>query len=117
VSKGRSTLETARKIALALPTVEEGTSYGTPAFRARKKFFARLREDGDSFVVKVGDEARDTLLEMHPEIFYVTDHYAGHPVVLIRLSAIRPAHLEEVMEHAWRALASKRAVAEYDERA
>ena len=38
--------ETVRKIALSFPGVEEGTSFGTPAFRVRKKFLARLREDG-----------------------------------------------------------------------
>ncbi len=31
-----------RKVALALPGVEEGTSYGTPAFRFRKELIARL---------------------------------------------------------------------------
>jgi hypothetical protein len=32
-----------RGVALALPGVEEGTSYGTPAFRVRGKFFVLVR--------------------------------------------------------------------------
>jgi hypothetical protein len=43
---------TVRKIALALPGVEAGTSFGTPAFHVRGKFLARLREDGETLVVK-----------------------------------------------------------------
>ena len=34
-----------RRIALRLPGAEEGTSYGTPAFKVRKKLFARLRPE------------------------------------------------------------------------
>jgi hypothetical protein len=37
-----------RKISLAWPEVEDGTSYGTPALKVRKKLLVRLREDGDS---------------------------------------------------------------------
>jgi len=31
--------ETARQFALALPEVEEGTSYGTPAFKVKGKLY------------------------------------------------------------------------------
>ena len=37
-------LATIRKVALALPGVEEGMSYGTPAFPFRKKLIARLHQ-------------------------------------------------------------------------
>lgn len=45
------TWDTVREIALELPDVEEGTSYGTPALKVKKKLFVRLKEDGrnDSF--------------------------------------------------------------------
>ena len=42
--RSRSSLATVRRFALALPGVEEGHSYGTPGFRVRGKFLARLRE-------------------------------------------------------------------------
>ncbi|MDB4948665.1 MAG: hypothetical protein JWM27_1314 [Gemmatimonadetes bacterium] len=41
-----------RGMALALPGVEEGTSYGTPALRVRGRFFLRLKEDGGTRVLK-----------------------------------------------------------------
>jgi hypothetical protein len=42
------TFDDVRTIALAWPEVEDGTSYGTPALKVRKKMLARLKEDGDS---------------------------------------------------------------------
>ena len=39
------TFETVRQMALSLDNVEEGTSYGTPAFKVGGVLFARLRED------------------------------------------------------------------------
>jgi YjbR len=59
------TFETVRAIALALPGVEEGTSYGTPAFRVRGKFLARLREDGETLVVKCDYHERDLRMEIN----------------------------------------------------
>jgi hypothetical protein len=59
------TCETVREIALALPGVEEGTSYGTPAFRVRGKFLARLREDGETLVVKCDYPERDFRIEIN----------------------------------------------------
>jgi hypothetical protein len=46
----RVTLATVRQLALAFPGVEEGFSYGTPGFRVRGKFLARLWEDGETLI-------------------------------------------------------------------
>ena len=51
VSGNAMTFDEVRKIALAWPEVEDGTSYGTAALKVRKKLLARLREDGDSLVM------------------------------------------------------------------
>ena len=45
------TFDDVRKFALTWPEVEDGTSYGTPALKVRKKMLARLKEDGDSLVM------------------------------------------------------------------
>jgi hypothetical protein len=47
------TWDTVRQLALALPGVEEGTSYGTPAFKVKGKLLARFHQDGESMVVKI----------------------------------------------------------------
>jgi hypothetical protein len=108
------TFETVRRILLALPGTEEGTSYGTPAFRVRKKFLARLREDGESLAVKVGFDERDFRMQADPKAFFTTDHYRGYPTVLVRLDAVPPKDLRDVLVHAWRRIAPKRLIDEYD---
>jgi len=108
------TFDTVRTFALELPGVEEGTSYGTPAFRARGKFFLRLREDGDTLVVKVDLDERDLLMNSDPETYYLTDHYRGYAVVLVRLSKVHREDLRERIDHAWRLCASKRMLDERD---
>ncbi len=107
--------EAVRRIALALPGVEEGTCYGTPAFRVRGKFLARLKEDGETLVVKIGFDEREILLAADPGTFYLTDHYRNYPSILVRLAAVRPEALAAVLEQAWRRLAPKRLIAELDE--
>ncbi len=104
-----------RKIALALPRVVEGSSYGTPAFRVGKKFFARLREDGETLALKVPEPLRDALLEADGKrVFFTTDHYEGHPFVLVSLPKVAAADLEKVLEEGWRELAPRTVVAKFD---
>ena len=99
---GKVTFATVRRLARALPGAEEGTSYGTPAFRVRGSLFARLREDGDSLVLKVDPDVRDALVRSRPRIFYVTDHYRGYPMVLVRLSEVGLEDLRELLTESWR---------------
>ena len=91
------TLSAIRRVASALPNVEEGTSYGTPAFRCKKKLIARLHQDGRSLVLKVGDATRDHLLQADPETFFITDHYRGYPYVLARLDRLSAADLKKLL--------------------
>ena len=105
------TFDDVRKISLAWPEVEDGTSYGTPALKVRKKLLVRLKEDGDSLVMfGVPPDERDMLVESKPKVFYFTDHYRDYPVVLIRLSKTTRATVEPLLRRQWRTLASKRAV-------
>jgi hypothetical protein len=97
----------ARRIALVLPGVEEGPCYGTSGFRARGKLFARIKEDGETLVVRVDRDSRDALLEANPKAFFVTPHYAPYDWMLIRLRAVRLAELEQQIEDAWRRVAPK----------
>jgi len=58
VPKRSISLDDVRKLALALPEAEEGTSYGTAAWRVKGKLFARALEDARSIVIKVDLDAR-----------------------------------------------------------
>jgi len=102
------TYDQIRKIALQLPGVEEGTSYGTAALRVKGKFLARLKEDGQSVVFRVGFDERDILMQTKPEVFYITDHYLGYPAVLMRLSAASKKEAADIVEMAWKMVAPKR---------
>lgn len=104
-----------RKLALALPGVKEGTSYGTRAWRVGAKFLARLREDGESLVVRLDFDERDALMEGDPKTFYITDHYSGYPAVLVRLSTVGTDRLRQVLREAWRRAAPKRLLKALDE--
>ncbi len=94
---------TVQRILADFPETIEGTSYRTAAFRIRKQFFARLREDGDSLAVKVGQQFRAALLAEGDPPFYTTPHYDGPEsgLVLIRLSMIGDDDLLDVLTDAW----------------
>jgi hypothetical protein len=102
-----ATWSTVCKLAMKLPGVEQGTSYGTPALRVRKKFLARLKEDGETMAIKIDFADRDVLLELDPTAFYLTDHYRPYPAVLVRLKRVRRDMLERLLEQAWRQQAPK----------
>ena len=54
---------------------------------------------------------------MDSEKFFTEPHYNGFPAILVRLAAIEPDELEELIIDAWRDLAPKALVAAYDEAA
>ena len=98
-----------------LPGVDRATSYGTPSLRVRKKFMCRLRTNPDALVLRVIDLGeREALLQGQPDAFFSTPHYDGYPYVLVRLDAVDPEELAELVEDAWRTQAPKRLVAQFD---
>ena len=92
------TFDDVRKIARAIPGLEESTSYGTPAFKLKKRLLLRMKEDGETMVAIVGFDNRDLLLAADPKIFFTTPHYDGYPTVLVRLKKISAAKLRDVVK-------------------
>ena len=102
-------------IALRFPEVEVGTSYGRPAVKAKGKHMCSLRTNPDALVLRVIDLGdREALLQGQPGVFFSTPHYDGYPYVLVRLDAVDPVELAELLEDAWRLRAPKRVIAAYD---
>ncbi|MHB1311110.1 MAG: MmcQ/YjbR family DNA-binding protein [Gemmatimonadaceae bacterium] len=95
-----------RALAAALPGVEESTSYATPALKVKGKLMARMKEDGETLVLRTSMEDRDLLIQKWPEVFFLTAHYRDHPWVLVHLDRISKSHLTEVLEDAWGRVAS-----------
>jgi hypothetical protein len=98
----RVTFAGARRLALALPGVVEGTCYGTPAFRIAGRFFFRLREDGESLAIKIDFDTREALLQANPRAFFLTDHYRGYPAMCVHLSTVRLPELKALLAESWR---------------
>ena len=101
------TYDDVRAIALELPGVEEGTSYGTAALKVRGKLFVRLKEDGETIVLRTDEFERSHLMQSHPKMFYITDHYRDYPWVLVRLRAVRRPMIKALIEGAWTRVAPR----------
>ncbi len=92
-----------RRIARSLPETIERPSYRMPGYRVRDKLFARLREDGESFVVWCADEGeKHALVAAEPDKFFSTPHYDGHPVLCVRFAGIDVGELTELLTESWR---------------
>ena len=97
---------------MALPGVEEGTAYGSPALKVRGKLLAcvpvhRSAEPG-SLAVRVDFDDRGKLLAADPDVYYVTDHYLNYTAVLLRLSRVTPDVLRELLGMAHKFVTARR---------
>ena len=114
--------EDVRRLALALPGVEEIDSDGFD-FRVAGSGFIwsyperrqgqtrRIRTD--IAVLYVGDEAeKQALLLGEPDIFFTAPEYHLWPLVLLRLTAVDSDRLTELATDAWRMRAPERLTAE-----
>lgn len=126
-----ASLDDVRRIALELPAVEEGTSYGNTAWKVRGKAFVwerPLREReleelgaaapaGEVLGARVEDlGAKEALLADESGHFFTTAHFDGHPIVLVKLDAVGAAELRELVAEAWLARAPARLAREYAEK-
>jgi hypothetical protein len=117
--------EDVRRLALALPEVEEVDSEGFD-FRVAGKGFVwsyperrpgqprRIRTD--IAVLYVGDEAeKQALLLGEPGMFFTAPGYGKVPLVLLRLAQVDGSRLEELVTDAWRMRAPEALAATFSE--
>ena len=105
MAKKTLTFDSVRQIGLALPDVETGTTYGSPALKVRGRMFAcmaihRSAEPG-SLALRLAFDQRDELIAAEPSIYYLTDHYIDYPVVLVRLARVSEDALRDLVRMAW----------------
>jgi hypothetical protein len=91
-----------KEVGLRLPDVEASIRYdGSPVLKAGGSFMAGIATDesaeADSLVVRCQLDDRALLLEDAPEIYYVTDFYERHPVVLARMSLLDEDALRDLL--------------------
>ena len=96
---------------LALPDVEEGTAYGSPALKLHGQLLGCIPTNRDaepnSFVVRVDFAQRDELLQAEPDIYYLKPHYENYACVLVRLKKMHPDAMRDLLAMAWRFVNSK----------
>jgi hypothetical protein len=113
-----------RRVALALPDVEEIDSDGFD-FRVGGKGFVwsyperlpgqRRVIRTDIAVLFVGDEAeKQALLLGEPEVFFTAPGYDGWPLVMLRLGQVDVERLTELVTDAWRMRAPRDLAGELD---
>ena len=90
---------------LALPEVELGTAYGSPALKLRGQLLGCVPTNKDaepnSFVVRVDFPQRDELLAADPDTYYVKPHYEEYACVLVRLKKIHPDAMRDLLGMSW----------------
>lgn len=96
------TYETVRRLGLALPGVEESTSYGTPALKVKGKLLVRLHQDLDKIVLPVPFERREEMMAADPETYFITEHYREYPYILVCLARVHPDALPDLLNLAYR---------------
>jgi len=116
------------RLARALPGVEESTSYGNRAWKVGGKGFVWERPLRKTDLEALGDAApegpilgvrvehlvaKEALLADDPGVYFTTPHFDGYPAVLVRLGAIEPGELEELVAEAWLCRAPKRLAEEF----
>ena len=123
-------LDDVRRLALRLPgAVERQGRDGTVSWTVRGTGFVWERPlrkgdlqalgaaapTGTVLGVKVADEGvKQALLTADPDVVFTTPHFDGYPAVLVRLDAIAPVELEELVVDAWRTRASRRQLEQLD---
>lgn len=91
-----------RRLALALPGTEEGTTFGFPAFKVGGTAFAwfpkKKEVEPGSLAVRTSFVERDYRIAKQPKVFYVTPHYQDYTSVLARVALLKDAELRELLE-------------------
>jgi hypothetical protein len=86
------TFDDVLELGLKLPRAKEDRYYGMPALKVDGEMFvvrtAHRSALPNSISVRVGFKRRQELIATQPHVFYVKPHYAGYPVVLVRLVQI-----------------------------
>ena len=91
-----------RSVGLELPDVEAATKYdGSPMLKVGGSFMAGVAThpsaERDTLVVRAGLEEREWLMADAPETYYLTDHYRGYPLILVRLSHVDRDALRDLL--------------------
>jgi hypothetical protein len=112
------------RIAMALPEVSIGPYWGQPAYLVAGKAFVWQRPPrqdvgavdprtgvpfDDLVVIRFASTAakEELLACSDPDVVFTIPHFRGFKAVLVHLDKLSVAHLEDLVEQAWRSQAPK----------
>jgi len=105
-----------RRIALALPEVEEKLTWETDlTLRVRDRIFAIGGEGSGRVSIKASLEQQAELLEMDPDTFAKSAYVGRFGWVTVDLGRVDPGLLESLIRDAWRRTAPKKLAATLDD--
>jgi hypothetical protein len=122
------TWDEVRRMALALPQTEEGTSFGNMAWKVNGKAFVWERPlrrsdhavlgaaapPGPILGVRIENVlAKDALLAEGSDGIFTIPHFDGYAAVLVQLDRVDLDKLTELVEEAWLACAPRRLAKTY----
>lgn len=112
-------IDAIRRIALALPEVEEISHhrFRVPVFKVKGTTFAGLGRDEASAVFRVSQEEAAAAAAADPDTYEAVRRPDARKSFLglqVDLASVSEDRVRELVDHAWRERAPKRLVAEHD---
>jgi hypothetical protein len=107
-------VDEAREIALSLPGAEQSSHFETVDFRVRNKIFCTL-PGGGRMTVRMTPEEQAELMAESPQTFTAPPNQWGRQGwTFVHLAETDAEQLRELVTDAWRRLAPKKLLAEFD---
>jgi hypothetical protein len=116
----KETEEHLREICLSFPEVTEKLSHGTPSFFARKQFASlwmggHHERDYAHLTCAAPEGAQEILIASDPEVYFRPPYVGHRGWIGVRLDVRADFDaIEEILEDAYRCVASKRQIAAWD---
>ena len=109
------TFDDVRRLAVALPEVEERLTWDTDVtFRVRDRIFAIGGEGATHVSIKSDLETQAELLEMDPATFAKSAYVGRFGWVTVDLVRVDPQLLDSLLRQAWRRTAPRKLAASLD---
>ncbi len=103
------TRDEVRRLALALPEVEEADHQGIPSFRVGGKIFCTIHIDYPRVMVKLAAEDQHNLVEAHPGVVAAVPGYWGRKgSTFVSLDGVDDVLMRLLLDLAWRNIAPRR---------
>jgi len=99
------TFDVVRTVGLTLPDVKDASGSRGMCLKLNRQILAckaiHKSAEPDSLMVRIGPARRKALLAQDPQTYYLTEHYEPYAAILVRLTRVGRASLQELLSEAW----------------